>query len=135
MALDQIPAAPQTANETITTPIVNSPLKDRFSDRSSQLSGERERRKTDGVRLFEANSASKRRKLNRAIPSTSLLSFLRDRDNAINQRIEEYDGKIGSIDVICFLLFSSNTFPKRIISKCKVRHCWGCPSKSEDCRF
>jgi hypothetical protein len=92
MALDQIPAAPQTANETITTPIVNSPLKNRFSDRSSQLSGERERRKSDGVRLFEANSASKRRKLNRAIPSTSLLSFLRD--NAINQRIEEYDGKI-----------------------------------------
>ena len=92
MALDQIPAAPQTANETITTPIVNSPLKDRFSDRSSQLSGERDRRKHDGVQLFESNSASKRRKLNRAIPSTSLLSFLRD--NAINERIEGFNGKI-----------------------------------------
>ncbi len=92
MTMDQIPAASQTPNDTITTPIVNSPVKDRFSDRSSQLSGDRDRRKHDGVLLFESNSASKRRKLNRAIPSTSLLSFLRD--NAINERIEGFNGKV-----------------------------------------
>jgi hypothetical protein len=53
---------------------------------------ERDRRKTDGVRLFQANTASKRRKLNRVVPATTLLSFLRD--NAINQHFEGYDGKI-----------------------------------------
>jgi hypothetical protein len=92
MTQEQIPAVSQTPKDTITTPIVNSPLKDRFSDRSTNLSGERDRRKNDGICLFEENKASKRRTLNRAVPSTILLSFLRD--NAISQRIDEYDGKI-----------------------------------------
>ena len=93
MIHEQIPAASQTPNDTITTPIVvNLPLKDRCRDRSSHLSAERDCRKNDGICLFEANTASKRRKLNHVQPSTTLLSFLRD--NAINQRIEEYDGKV-----------------------------------------
>ena len=92
MIHEQIPAASQTPNDTITTPIINSPLKDRCSDRSSQLFAERNLHKNDGIRLFQANTASKRCKLNRAQPSTTLLSFLRD--NAISERIEEYDGKV-----------------------------------------
>jgi hypothetical protein len=92
MTHEQIPAASQTPNDTITTPIVNSPLKYRCNDRSSHLSAERDRRKNDGIHLFEANTASKRRKLNRVVPATTLLSFLRD--NAINQHFEGYDGKI-----------------------------------------
>ena len=47
MTHEQIPAVYQIRNDTITTPFVNSPLKDRFSDRSTQLSGERDRRKND----------------------------------------------------------------------------------------
>ena len=67
MTHEQIPAASQTPNDTITTPIVvNLPLKDRCRDRSSHLSAERDCRKNDGICLFEANTASKRRKLNRA---------------------------------------------------------------------
>jgi hypothetical protein len=66
MTHEQIPAVFQTPNDTITTPIVNLPLKDRLSDHSSQLSGERDRGKNDGIRLFEANTASKGRKLNHA---------------------------------------------------------------------
>jgi hypothetical protein len=86
MTHEQIPAASQTPNDTITTPIVvNLPLKDRCSDRSSHLSAERDCRKNDGICLFEANTAFKRRKLNHVQPSTTLLSFL---------RIEEYDGKV-----------------------------------------
>ena len=92
MIHEQIPAASQTPNDTITTPIINSPLKDHCSDRSSQLFAERNLHKNDGIRLFQANTASKRCKLNRAQPSTTLLSFLRD--NAISERIEEYDGKV-----------------------------------------
>ena len=94
MTHEQIPAASQPPNDTITTPIVNSPLKDRrCSDHSSHFFAERDRRRNDdGVRLFQANSGSKRRKLNRVVPATTLLSFLHD--NVINQCIEGYDGKV-----------------------------------------
>ena len=58
MTHEQIPAASQTPNDTITTPIVNSPLKDRCSDRSSNISGERDCLKTDGVRLFQVGECA-----------------------------------------------------------------------------
>jgi hypothetical protein len=77
MTHEQIPAASQTPNDTITTPIVvNLPLKDRCSDRSSHLSAERDCHKNDEICLFEANTASKRRKLNRVQPSTTVPSHL-----------------------------------------------------------
>ena len=76
MTHEQIPAASQTPKDTITTPVVNSPLEDRCSDRSSHLSAERDCHKNDEICLFEANTASKRRKLNRVQPSTTVPSHL-----------------------------------------------------------
>jgi hypothetical protein len=58
MTHEQIPAASQTPNDTITTPIINSPLKYCCSDRPSNISGERDRRKTDGVRLFQVGECA-----------------------------------------------------------------------------
>ena len=58
MTHEQIPAASQTPKDTITPPIVNSPLKYCCSDRPSNISGERDRHKTDGVRLFQVGECA-----------------------------------------------------------------------------
>jgi hypothetical protein len=86
MTHEQIPAASRTPNDTITTPIVNSPLKDRCSDYSSHLSAERNLRKYDGICLFEANTASKRRKLNRA-------GKVQDLSNTIKAALNSWSAK------------------------------------------
>ena len=86
MTHEQIPAASRTPNDTITTPIVNSPLKDHCSDRSSRLSAERNLRKNDGICLFEANTASKRHKLNRA-------GKVQDLSNTIKAALNSWSAK------------------------------------------
>ena len=82
---ENIPAASLTPNKETTTPIINFPPRKHLRVSSYQLNEDIYLRKCDGTHMFQSNSYSKSRKLDRALPSRSLLYFLSD--NIINDLI------------------------------------------------